>query len=157
MNPKISIPLVNKGLLQHAVSTFCCMQFQFWIGNFLIKLQCIAVHFYLGFWKQPWFGPAGSENACVFHMRKWHVATKFNDIFKKRVRFFSSCKVRIDKKAFFPWKIISLLSNPLTADDATHRYVFSSSFFSPFRDHEQMLLMIFFKVRRSWCSSENYV
>ncbi len=60
----------------HTVSTLCCMQFQFWIGKFLIKTQQIAARFYLGYWNQPWFGPAGSENACVFCMRKRCVATK---------------------------------------------------------------------------------
>ncbi len=100
--PRFQFQLVNNGSLWHAVSIFCRMRFQFWIGKFLIKLQCIVLHFDLGYWKEPWFGPAGSENACIFHMRKRHVATKFNDIFKKRVRFFSSCKVKIDKKGFFP-------------------------------------------------------
>ncbi len=66
----------SKGLLQHAVSTFCRMRFQFWIGKLLIKKQHIAVHFYLGYWKQPWFGPAGSENAYIFCMRRRGVATQ---------------------------------------------------------------------------------
>ncbi len=58
--------LTCKGSLQHAISTFCHMRFQFLIRKFLIKMQRIAVHFYLGYWNQPWFGPAGSENACIF-------------------------------------------------------------------------------------------
>ncbi len=65
--------------MQHAVSTFCRIWFQFWIGKFLIKTQCIAVRFYLGYWKQPWFGPAGFENACIFCMCKRRVATKLKD------------------------------------------------------------------------------
>ncbi len=73
---------VHKGTLRHSVSTFCCMQFQFWIGKFLIKTQCIAVRFYLGYWNQPWFGQAGSENACIFRMRKWHVVTQLKNKFR---------------------------------------------------------------------------
>ncbi len=72
----VHVILLTKGSLRHAVSTFCRMQFQFWIGKFLSKMQCNAAHFYLGYWNQPWFGPAGSENACIFHMCKWRLATK---------------------------------------------------------------------------------
>ena len=52
------------------------MRFRFRIGKFLIKTCRIAVRFYLGYQKQPWFGPGGSENACVFRMRKRRVATR---------------------------------------------------------------------------------
>ena len=52
------------------------MLFRFRIGKFLIKTCRIAVRFYLGYQKQPWFGPGGSENACIFRMRKWRVATR---------------------------------------------------------------------------------
>jgi len=41
-------------------------------------MQRKALHFYLGLKNQPWFGPAGSENACVFCMGKQGVATAFN-------------------------------------------------------------------------------
>jgi len=34
------------------------MRFCFQIGKFLIKTQCIALHFYLGLKNEPWFGPA---------------------------------------------------------------------------------------------------
>ncbi len=47
-------------------------------------MQRIAVRFYLGYFNQPWFGPAGSENACVFRMRKRRVATSLN----KATQFF---------------------------------------------------------------------
>ncbi len=67
---------ITYGWLQHAITTFCHMQFQFWIGKFLIKMQQIAVRFYLGYWKQPWFGPAGFENTCIFRMCKRRVATQ---------------------------------------------------------------------------------
>ncbi len=66
-------------MLPHAVSTFCRMQFQFWIGKFLIKTQRIAARFYLGYWNQPWFGLAGSENAFIF--RTCVSQLSFNDIF----------------------------------------------------------------------------
>jgi len=59
------------------------MQFQhfcFKIGKFLINLQCLALCFYLGLKNEPWFGPVGSENACIFRMRKQHVATQLNKI-----------------------------------------------------------------------------
>ena len=46
--------------------------FNFWIGIFLFKTQCIV---FLP-WLQPWFGWAGSDNACVFRMRKGCVATR---------------------------------------------------------------------------------
>ncbi len=29
-------------------------------------MQFIALNFYLGYQKQPWFVPAGSENTCIF-------------------------------------------------------------------------------------------
>ncbi len=32
-----------KGSLRHAISTFCCMLFQFWVEKFLIKMQCNAL------------------------------------------------------------------------------------------------------------------
>jgi hypothetical protein len=38
-------------------------------------------NFYLGYLNQPWFGPAGSENACVFRMPKQRVATKLKVFF----------------------------------------------------------------------------
>jgi hypothetical protein len=48
--------LTLKGSLRHAVSTFCRMWFQFWIGKFLKKTQSIAVRFYLGWtkWTLDW-------------------------------------------------------------------------------------------------------
>ena len=67
---------MNKGAFTHAISTFRRMRFRFRIGKFLIKMCRIAVRFYLGYQKQPWFGPGGSENACVFRMRKWRVTTR---------------------------------------------------------------------------------
>jgi hypothetical protein len=39
-------------------------------------MQPITVHFYLGYQKQPRFGPAGFENAFIFCMHKWYVATE---------------------------------------------------------------------------------
>ena len=40
-----------------------------------MKTLRIAVHFYIGYLKQRWFGPAGSENAWVFYICKWCAAT----------------------------------------------------------------------------------
>jgi hypothetical protein len=36
------------------------------MGELLLKMQGTAVQFHLGYQKHPWFGPAGSENKCVF-------------------------------------------------------------------------------------------
>jgi hypothetical protein len=82
----------TKGSLQHAVSTFCRMRFQYWIWKFLIKLQCIAVRFYLGYWKQPWFGPAGSENACIYRMCKPRVTTKLKELDCIKTLMSSQCR-----------------------------------------------------------------
>ncbi len=37
---------------------FCHMQFQFWIGQFLMQMQCTVVCFYLSlvWWNEPWIG-----------------------------------------------------------------------------------------------------
>ena len=56
------------------------MHFHFQIGKFQIKMCRIAVRFYLGYQKQPWFGPGGSENACIFRMRERRVATWLNNV-----------------------------------------------------------------------------
>ena len=71
---------MSKGAFTHAVSTFRRMRFHFQIGKFLIKTCRIAVSFYLGYQKQPWFGPGGSENACIFRMRKRCVATRLKQL-----------------------------------------------------------------------------
>jgi hypothetical protein len=42
----------------------------------ILNRKLHLVRFYLGYWNQPWFGPAGSENACIFCMRKQFVATQ---------------------------------------------------------------------------------
>jgi len=34
------------------------------------------LHFYLGLKNEPWLGPAGSENACLF----WRVATQLKGL-----------------------------------------------------------------------------
>ena len=53
----------------HVISTFWCMLFQFPIGIILIKTQYIALCFYLGYEKQPWFSIAGLENTWVYCIR----------------------------------------------------------------------------------------
>ncbi len=66
-----------------ATRRFNFLQFQFWKWKFLIKMQCIAVHFYLGYWNQPWFGLAGSENVSVFRMCKWLLQLSFKRVCPK--------------------------------------------------------------------------
>jgi hypothetical protein len=41
-----------------------------------MKTHRIGLHFYLGYQKQSWFDPAGSENAWIFRMYKQNVATQ---------------------------------------------------------------------------------
>jgi len=70
--------LIIKGTFTNAVSTFLRMHFHFLAGKFLIKMQCIALSFYLGLKNEPWFGPAGSENACVFRNSKVELRLSFS-------------------------------------------------------------------------------
>ncbi len=63
----------NYGSLQHIALTYCRIQFKFSIETFLLEMQYIAVCFYFGYQKQPWFGP---ENSCIFCMQKWYVKTQ---------------------------------------------------------------------------------
>ena len=69
----------GKDRFTHAISTSWRMCFQFRIGIFQMKTFACAflhVHFYLVYQKQPWFGTAGSDNSCVFHIWKRCVATR---------------------------------------------------------------------------------
>jgi hypothetical protein len=62
--------------LQTLFQLFDACIFSFKKGKFILKMQLIADSFYLGYKKQPWFGPAGFENACNVHRRKQVVATQ---------------------------------------------------------------------------------
>ncbi len=79
--------LRGEGSLQHASSTFCRMRFQFWIGKFLIKMQCISVRHVFTLVIEINLGLA--QLALHFRICKQRVATKLNPGSFKKPRFIS--------------------------------------------------------------------
>jgi len=86
------------------------MNFCFRIGKFPIKMQCIALGFYRGLKKEPWFGKVGSKthafSACVNYVLQlslnfWYrVASSF----KVRSKIFrTNAEVRISISFLTRW------------------------------------------------------
>jgi hypothetical protein len=64
----VQFMFIHKVFLQHPISTFYCMQLQFRVGKFPLKMPHIAVCFLSWLLKKPWFGQVGTENVCIYRM-----------------------------------------------------------------------------------------